>query len=215
VHPLPIPGGSSTTQSQGTPPKIDETQIHAAPITAWLLVQIGALTLAALRVPLAAQYPPLGEFQAVGVLLAVQFAALALLFPWLLRNWRTTLVAVAAAWVMLACAAALAAWSFAEILPAAVFLTAWIGVFAILGRLRSAKLKGILSASTAVYVIGGPLLWYLQAEFESGSLRDPSPAFGPLLIGVTTPPHFPPSAWIEILCVAAAALLIWKTAPKR
>ena len=169
--------------------------------------------LAALRVPLAAQYPSLGEFQAVRVLLAVQFAALAVLFPWLLRNWRMTLVAAAAVWVMLACAAALAAWSFEKILPCTAFLTVWVGIFAILGRFRSVKWKGVLSAITPGYVIGGPLLWYLQAEFGVGSLSDPGPAFGPLLIAVTTPLHFPPSAWVEAACVAAAAFLIYKGAP--
>lgn len=174
-------------------------------------MQIGALALAAFRVPLAAQYPQPGEFQAVRWVLAAQFSALAILFPWLFRTWASALAVVAAAWVMLWCAAALAAWSLIEILPAGAFLTAWIVVLAVFGRLRLAKSRLIISALTAAYVIGGPLLWYLQTEFTSVPLRDPTPAFGPLLIALTTPHHFPPFAWVAAAGAGAIALFAWKS----
>jgi hypothetical protein len=173
-------------------------------------VQIGALALAAFRVPLAAQYPQPGEFQAVRLVLAAQFSALAILFPWLFRTWSSALAVLAAAWVMLWCAAALSAWSLVEILPAGAFLTAWVGVLAVFGRLRAAKWRLIVTALTAAYVIGGPLLWYLRAEFASVPLRDPTPAFGPLLIALTTPHHFPPSAWLEAAGAGTIALFAWK-----
>ncbi|HWE53235.1 MAG TPA: hypothetical protein VG273_25815 [Bryobacteraceae bacterium] len=193
------------------PRKQDETRIYAAPIIAWLLVQIAALALAAFKVPLAAQYPQPGEFQAVRLVLAAQFCALAILFPWLFRTGSSALAVLAAAWVMLWCAAALSAWSLVEILPAGAFLTAWVGVLAVFGRLKAAKWRLIVAALSAAYVIGGPLLWYLQAEFTSVPLHDPSAAFGPLLIVLTTPHHFPPFAWLEAAGAGAIALFAWKT----
>ena len=177
----------------------------------WLLVQLAALLLAAYRVPLAAQYPQPGEFQAVRLMLAVQFSALALLSRWMLRTRGSALAVSAAGWAMLLAAAVLSAWTIRAALPLGAFLTAWIVIFATLAHVRSIRLQSIIMALAGAYVMGGPLLWYLQLEFASALSANAGLSFGPLLAAIATPPHLSPSAWAGACGAECLALLARKT----
>lgn len=172
--------------------------IALAPIAVWLLVQLGALLIAVFRVPLAAQYPQPAEFQAVQVMQAAQFSVLALTFPWLLQTWRQALAVTTSGFAMILAASALAAWKTSEILPACVFLAAWVLVFTTLGLVHSPRAKRLGLAIAATYVLGGPLLWYLGLEFSAAEPFGRLLGFGPLLQVVSTPHHLPPLAWCEV-----------------
>lgn len=172
------------------------------------MLQLAALMLAAFRVPLAAQYPQPAEFQAIRVMLAVQFAALATLHPWLLRTWATALAILASALVLLSMAALLSSWTLTNFLSVGVFLTIWIANFALLSRIRWNQWQPVIASIAIAYVIGGPLFWYLQLEFGSPSPSRPGIAFGPMLLGLSTPRHIPPQGGVEAVAIGVVAAIL-------
>jgi hypothetical protein len=176
-----------------------------------LLVQLAALAVAAARVPLAAQYPQPGEFQAVQVMLAVQFAALALLFPWMMRTVASALAVIGSGWAMLIAAGVLSASPIPELMPRGAFFSIWAVIFLTLARLRlRPKMQSALSSLAIAYVLGGPLLWYLEMEFSAAPVESPGLDFGPLLAALSTSHHFSPPTWIGTLGIELIALLVWR-----
>lgn len=187
-----------------TPPAVS-----AAPLLLWFVVQLAALLLSALRVPLAAQFPRPAEFQAVRVLLAMQFAWVAILFPLLLINWRMAVLAIASAWVMLALAAGLSAWTLTLALPAAGYLAVWIIVlWTLRAALVSAGQQMFAAAAMATYFTGGALLWYVQLDFGVTSPSLASVTSGPLLMVVASPQRPPAGGWILAALMETAALIV-------
>src|SRR5690348_6559419 len=98
----------------------------------WLAVQSAALSVAAFRIPLWAQAPANGEFLALKLLAIIQIGASSLLFPWLMRNWRQSIMIVAASWPFIALAGLLSAEELRSIGYVAVFVTAWLVVLIML-----------------------------------------------------------------------------------
>jgi hypothetical protein len=190
-------------------PPLTPTVVSVGPLLLWFVVQLAALLLSALRVPLAAQFPQPAEFQAVRVLLAIQFAWVAIVFPMLLINWRMAVLALASAWVMLALAAGLSAWTFTLVLPAAGYLAVWIIVlWTWRAGLVSAGQQSFAAAVMATYFIGGALLWYVQLDFGVTSPAPASLVNGPLLMIVANPQHPPAGGWILAAVMEAAALIV-------
>lgn len=191
--------------------------MFAGPLATWLILQLGAIALAAFRVPLAAQYPQPGELQSVRVMLAAQFAGVALLFPWLLRNRAMVLTTLAAAWLMLMAAAALAAWPLWAIAPTGTFLTFWIVLLATVRQAVPARLQMFASATASLYIVGGALLGYLNREFATTStIGSPPIALGPLITAISTPRHLPPLGWVQAaaLELIAVSLLFVTSKPR-
>jgi len=140
------------------------------PLAAWLALSLLILGIPALRLPLSANYPRPAESLALHVFLVSQFVLSALLFPILLRNLRFAL------WIIVATCPFVFLAAFLAFIPAtraalcALDLTLWLlalRVFRSLLPSPRARLAGIAVASALV--IGGPILWYLSAEF-SGSI---------------------------------------------
>ena len=69
--------------------------IHAAPVLLWLIIQLIALGLSAARVPLWANPPAPIESIAAQQMIAVQIAASATLFGWLMPNLVTGVCVIA------------------------------------------------------------------------------------------------------------------------
>jgi hypothetical protein len=181
--------------------------VAVGPLSIWLLVQLAAIALAALRVPLAAEYPQPAEFFAVNLLLATQFAWVAILFPWLLRSWSMTIIAAASAWIMLLMAAAMAAWSMRDVIAPAAYVTLFIVLLTLLrfGLSRHGQL--FASAIVSTYVIGGPLVWYLQLDLGASQRHDDVVMFGPLLPALLDPRHLLLSGWIVLFAIGGFALI--------
>jgi hypothetical protein len=139
------------------------------PLLLWLAIQLGAILLAALRVPLAAAYPEPAERLAVHVLLAVQVIAAGMLFPLLLRDWRSTLQTIATAVPFQFAACYLAGFDARAMAPAITFVLSWIVVLAMwaatLGS-RRATMVGVILATCLT--LGGGILCYLRLEFGGG-----------------------------------------------
>ena len=163
-------------------------RLPTGPLLFWLLIQVGALTLAAGRVPLAARYPIAGERYALDLLLAVQVGFAAMLFPWLLRDLSTAVMAIASCWPALALAVMLSSLKPGTLVIAGGYLTLWLAsLTAWRFALANEKSQMIGTAVAATWAIGGPVVWYLRAEFNSPmqSALNPGPFFGPLTGALT------------------------------
>jgi len=174
------------------------------------------LLLAVTRVPLAAQYPRAGERLAAYLLLATQVVAAAALMPWLLRGWRTSLLAAACCWPLLGIAAMLSNVAPSRALAAAGYLTAWIAALAIWNAAApSRRLAFAFSAVASAVAAGGPLLWYLRAEFNPPDPSAPDPAwyYGPVVTAFSLVDGHPDSqgAWLVLLAaIALGGPIAWR-----
>jgi len=136
------------------------------PVLLWLVIQLAALLLGALRIPLAAKYPQPAERLATHVMLATQVAASALLFPWLMRDWRTAAAVVATAWPFAAAASALSAVSLESTAAGEGYVTLWLAGLALWSRLlRGPRSQSFGVALAASVSIGAAVTWYLALEF--------------------------------------------------
>jgi len=177
----------------------------------WLFVQLGALALAAMRIPLAAAYPQPAEHQAVQILLIAQFAWATMLFPALLRTWGMAMLAACSACVLLILAAALAAWPIADVAPVAAYLSLWILVLTTLRTALSWKWQLIASAVAAAWIVGGPLLAYLNKDFGSAPQAETGVGSSPLSIALSMPRALPRGAWwcqVGIMLLICAGLTV-------
>lgn len=195
------------------------------PVLLWMLIQLAALVLAALRIPLAAKYPQPAESLAVHVLMAAQIGSSALLFPYLMRDWRTVLALMSTTWPFLAAAAALSAVEMTRTAVAAAYVSAWLLGLA-LWRVAldddrpSRQMFGV--AVAACLAMGGASLFYLRLEFafvdtivgESGGHFT---ALTPLVAGLRQlTPHDPRAAdWIVPAAVCVTALVVNLTRHRR
>jgi hypothetical protein len=187
------------------------------PVLLWLLVQLAALLLASLRIPLAAKYPQPAEALATPVMLAAQVAAASLLFPYLMRDWRTATAVIASAWPFAAVASVLSAAPLRATVAGEAYVTSWLVALALWSAvLRTARLKLYGLAVAATLSVGGAALWYLAHEFSPGPagavggsgdrLLGASPLVASLRHLAPWRPH-----WAEKLiptALAAAALLV-------
>ncbi|MGD0137491.1 MAG: hypothetical protein ABSD28_01330 [Tepidisphaeraceae bacterium] len=138
----------------------------AAALVIWLATQLVALGLCACRTMLWARAPRAGEQLALFVMLAMQIAMSALLFPHLLGNLRSTIPALATALPMAQLAAYLSDAPPTHLVLGELYVWAWmIGLDLWTKMLPTAwsKLLGIGIAS--MLSLGGPVLWYLRADF--------------------------------------------------
>jgi hypothetical protein len=175
------PASDVPTEPAGTPRRA--RRLPTVPLFFWLLVQVGALALAAGRVPLAARYPSTGERYALDLLLGAQVGFAALLFPWLLRDLFAAELAIASCWPALALAVMLSAFKPGTLPIVGGYVTLWLAVLtAWRFALPSEKSQLIGSAVAATWAIGGPVVWYMRAEFNSPMQTSPNPGpfFGPL-----------------------------------
>ena len=189
--------------------------VRVAPLAVWLVVQVGAVALAASRVPLAADWPDPAERVAPHALLAAQVVAAALLFPWLLAGRRSLAVVAATAVPMTLAAGHLAFAPVGRSLLIAGWLAAWLLDLALLRSLlpRSGRWDGAASAAVNLLAVGPVGLLYLLADFAppapgtlasaiAGALRlAPLPATGAVSAA-------PSTAFFEWLALFSPALLL-------
>ncbi len=183
--------------------------LSARPLFLWLAIQLLALLVPALRVPLAAKYPSPAELSAVAVMLAAQVGAGSLLFPTLMSGRRTAAAVIATVWPFQTLAALLAAVPPSHVVLPGAYVTAWLASLALWRAAlpsASARLWGVGVASTAS--LGGAALWYLRSEWSDGAAE--APWFGPLIFTVATPPdaRAPLFGWIWPLGSVVTAVVI-------
>ena len=178
---------TSTAQRDAAPLQTDRPS-PAAPVFLWLLIQLAALSLGAFRVPLAARLPPPGGQFAVHTLVAVQIAASALLFPFLLRGAATTLFVILATLPFLQLSSYVSAMPLERTAFAAAHVACWIVTLALwLPVLRTPRTQMLGVGVAVAWSIGTLLVWYARAEAGAdGRLTSwREGAFGPIVGGIT------------------------------
>ena len=142
----------------------------SAALLIWLILQIGALMLAAMRVPLWAHAPAGGEFLALAILGITQILAGALLSPLLNRDCRSTVIGIATVWPMLFLAGFLASASMGSVALVCAYVSSWLFLLAIWRLpLSSTGQHLTLSAIAAVWAAAGPL--YPRPDDSSSESR--------------------------------------------
>jgi hypothetical protein len=150
----------------------------------WLVTQLIALGICAGRAMLWARAPRAGEQLALFVMLAMQIAMSALLFPHLLGSVRCTLLAIATAWPMAQLAAYLSDEPLIHLVLGELYVSAWMIGLAIWSQVLASPWSKLLGIGIASMVsLGGPMLWYLRADFGGDQLQLPlwsMSMFGPI-----------------------------------
>ncbi len=170
----------STKSNQ--PPTTDR---FAFAITLWLIAQLGALGLAAMRPMLWSRSAMDSERYALAMMLVVQIGLSSLMFPVLLRKFSSVVIVFATAWPMAQLACVLADAPVIGCIRGELYLLAWIIVLHLWCGILTTRFRGsIASCIGGLLAFGGPILWYLRAEFAVESIQvDWSLAgrFGPMM----------------------------------
>jgi hypothetical protein len=140
------------------------TQFSTSWFSLWLALQLVALALGALHVPLWARAPQTTEY-AAHIMLATQLAAASVLFPRLLETWRAAVIAILPALPML-----LLAGLMSHHPPTAVYLAAghalsWLlALMLCASALRNERQRLWGIALLGGWAIGGVFLHYAALE---------------------------------------------------
>ena len=147
-------------------PKPAPTSSHLPPLSLWLAIQLLALLLPTLHIPLSDNFPRPIERVALDEMLIVQITAAALLIPMLFTSASTTLILIAGTWPFLQLAAMLSATNSQRLLLAALYLAAWMTTLAFINAaLHGTRTRMRAVALATSFTLAGPLLSYLYAEF--------------------------------------------------
>jgi|GEM_PF-5179071 len=173
----------------------------------WISLQLLALAAAAFRVPLWARHPAPVEQYALELMSAVQIGAAALFFATLVADRSRVMLAILSALPFSILAAILGMHGPAEGLIHGAFVAGWIialGLWhSVLRRWEMVWLGGILSA---LWAIGGVVLWYVMDEFGAGSGGKWSFEWMTPMLGAITGGRGP-AWWAMGACVGIAAIL--------
>jgi hypothetical protein len=143
------------------------------PILVWSAIQIGALLLAASRAQLWARMSLPTENYALPIMLAMQIAFVAMLFPWLMQNLRSTVFLFLISALFLQLAGILGdetGWRIAR-----AIWQSWMGLITLAlwrAALRNSRAQMFAIAIASSIAIGGACVCYLQMEFTDAA---PSP----------------------------------------
>jgi hypothetical protein len=196
-----------------------EPSSYAAPLFVWLVIQLIAIGLAAARVKLWAKFSAEGETVALDELLVAQFIASSLLFPFLCRDFKSTIAITLAGVAMCGLVGILSFNSLDTCGQCALNLLMWLLGLAVWWKVVNAWTRGIkgnlpLSPTAALIAVAvvsslnlcGPILAYFQAESNGFA----SPAFRAIpIIAVVRQAHdatfsgYIPSAAVLILGIGA------------
>lgn len=196
----PLPAPSASTPSL------------AGPLLVWLLLQSGALFLAAGRVPLSARYPEAAERLAIDLLVVMQIAASAALLPLLFRSAWLTAAVIASSWPMLTLAAMLSSVTPARAGLAGLYLALWMIALAVWrAALPARRAHFTLTAIALLWSVGGALLRYLDSEFAAPGTSAPARfTDGPILsaFSLVADGKLPVSAWATLATIIIAGAVV-------
>jgi hypothetical protein len=184
-----------------------------AAVGIWLIVQLAALGVSAIRFMFWARSPAAGEQMGLNVMLMVQIGAAALLFPVLLQDLRCAIIAVVTAWPLAQLAGFLADASSGRWIEGELYVSLWLVTLHLwAAALRHSWGKLFAMGMAAALSLGGPVLWYLRSEFGNGgqSAGGPSAFYGPIAGVVSLAiPRLRMSAWIVQIILFSAGAIAW------
>lgn len=187
-----------------------------APLALWLALQLAAILIAVLRVPLAAQYPEPAEQMAIYLLSGTQVIAAGLMFPFFLRDGRCAVIIVSG-WPFLLAAGYLAGMTPTALLLPAAFISTWLATLALWATAsRTPRERMTAAAMVSFLTLGGAVLRYLRLEFAV--LQNPSgfriESISPLLstwAAVEQSNALPGWLLLAVLTLAGVAMLVLRT----
>jgi hypothetical protein len=141
------------------------------PAFTWALIQGAALALVAARVPFFAvkSFPQPPEVLGLHVMLVAQIVGSALLFPFLMRDVRSSAMVIAMAppfTVLGTFLTGLIEWP--QQTAVASFAAVWLlGLAFWRAALPGARAKAVGVAAAMLVAVGGSVAWYLQAEYAT------------------------------------------------
>ncbi len=187
--------------------------IRSTPIFLWLFIQVSALSLITISIPLWSRHSSPREFSAFSVMFLTQICAATALFPQLLPNRSTAFIVALFPWPFLQLAAILFSTPQYTVLATSVYVTFWItSLFAVTSILKSRQSISIAITVGQLYTLGGVLLWYLASDSTDSGHSFYSTAFGPVLGGLSiTRGELGMMPWIEasapVIAVALGVLI--------
>lgn len=204
IAPEPAPAPVPVPTPSAARPSLDCTP--AAPLFVWLVIQLIALAVAVFRAPLSARFPPPGEQFAIHIMLIVQVVVSAMLFPFLMRDVKTSVMVILTIVPFVQLSSYLSTIPIARAALAAGYVATWLVTLALWRAILQPRRGEMLGVACALALsLGGAVMWYLRAESHPPRPIDWSRdgMFGPIL-GAIAQLHADPSAsW-----VAAGGLLV-------
>ena len=174
----------------------------AAPLFLWLVLQLIALSLAVFRIPLTARFPLPGEQFALHVMLITQIVAPALLFPFLLRDVKTSAMVILSILPFVQLSSYLSSIPITRVALAALYVAVWLltlAIWRVILDARRTEMAGVAFATSLS--LGGAVIWYVYAEAREPGAIDWSHdgLFGPILGAIAQLHAAPSSPWIVLL----------------
>ena len=163
-------------------PNTAKTSI-VAPVLIWVLVQMVPLALSAVRIPLWARGAQPAEQFALPVMLLAQVWAASLLFPWLMRDGRSSAFVIALAGPFVCLAGALTAAEGDQIAIALGMSLGWMVALWLWARVLRTPFGRVFGAAIAGNLtLGGAFAAYSYVEFSQGSFSRIALATGLVLL---------------------------------
>ena len=185
----------------------------AAPLLVWLVLQLIALSLAVFRIPLSARLLPPGEQFAIHIMLVTQITASAMLFPFLLRDGKTTVMVILSIAPFLQLSSYLSSMPTVRAAMAAAYVATWLlalGTWRATLVSRSSQFVSVAFATALA--LGGAVIWYVTAEARDPRTNALSPAFfGPVVGVLVQLRETHRSSWsplLALLLVSGVALFV-------
>lgn len=196
---------SNELSNSAAPQKSRHGVSPIVPLLIWLAVQLLALLMAVMRIPMSARFHQPAEDLAVEMMVVSQVAASAMLFPLLMRDGKTTLILIAASWPFAQLAGFLSNVPPMRMAAASLYVSTWLAALGIWrAALPSQRSQLIGIAVATILSLGGPLLAYLRLEFSSGKI-DPR-LLGPVVAAIGLSRSAFPSLIIWLLPMILIAL---------
>ena len=179
-------------------------------LAGWLFVQLLALLIPVLHIPLSDSFVLPADRAALDVMLVVQIAFAAMLFPSLLLDLRTMLISAAATWPFLQLAGTLSAAEPLRIVLAGCYVCAWLALLWLYRWMLPCEKSRLMAvAIAAIVAIGLPVAWYFRAEFFTGRsdpIWDGDGLLGPVM-GALAIVHQPRASLVPWLPISGAMLV--------
>ena len=155
-------------------------------LVCWLALQLAALAIAACRIPLDARPPIAGEQWALGLMVALQMLAGALLSPLLLARGKWTIAAIAAGWPMAALSSFLADASTTQAMMAELFVSVWLLTLHLCVRDEHRMQQLWVACVAALLCAAGPILMYVNHDFADAPspIMDHAARLSPLMSAI-------------------------------
>jgi hypothetical protein len=175
----------------------------------WMLAQMIALLIGASGIKLSVNFPQPPESMAMHEMLIAQIAVSSMLFPFLMRGWRTSISVIATSWPMLVLASIIAESERAALIAACGYLTTWLVVLVLWNKiLQLHRLQLIGVAAAGFFSIGGTVMAYLISEFGR-NVTIKAIGFSPVAAAIAQTDQSTRGfgGWIPLLTLLAAGLV--------